>query len=245
MVKKNKNITNDIINFYEVPEVKKLDKDKKFVNKYFANTNINLPARIGLIGATGSGKTNILLNFLNRTPDTFTKIIIIHKLDEKLYNFLKEQLEDQIIFYKGLEELPRFKDLGLTDKDRLLMIFDDVVNDSKKIQEDIILEYFLLGRKCGQGITMFYLSQSYYKIPKSIREQMNYLAIVKLKQQRDIKTIIGDNTLGIDDTDIIKHMYNEATKEKGNFLKIDLYNSDINKVFSKNWIQFFEFPNDD
>jgi hypothetical protein len=114
-----------------------------------------------------------------------------------------------------------------------------VVNDSKKIQEDIILEYFLLGRKVKGGLTMFYLSQSYYKIPKSIREQMNYLFIVKLNQQRDIKTIIGDNTLGIDDTDVIKYMYNEATKEKGNFLKIDLFNPDVNKIFSKNWNEFF------
>jgi esterase/lipase superfamily enzyme len=232
---------NSVINFYEIEDVKKLDKDKKFVNKYFKNTNINLPARIGLIGATGSGKTNILLNFLTRTPDTFTKIIIVHKLDEKLYDFLKKQLEDQIIFYKGLDQLPRFNDLDLTDKDRLLMIFDDVVNDSKKIQEDIILEYFLLGRKVKGGITMFYLSQSYYKIPKSIREQMSTLLIVKLRDNRDIKTIINNNTLGIDDTETINYLYNEATKNKGDFLKIDLYNSDINKVFSKNWLEYFEF----
>ena len=231
---------NTIINFYEIPEVKKFDKNKQFVNKYFKNTNINLPARIGLIGATGSGKSNILINFLTRTPDTFTKIIIVHKLDEKLYDFLKEQLADQITFYKGLNELPRFKDLELNNKDRLLMIFDDVVNDSKKIQEDIILEYFLLGRKVTKaGITMFYLSQSYYKIPKSIREQFSYVLIVKLKQKRDITTIVGDNTLGIDDAETINYLYNEATKNKGDFLKIDLYNSDINKVFSRNWIEFF------
>jgi hypothetical protein len=230
---------NTIINFYEIPEVKKFDKNKQFVNKYFKNTNINLPARIGLIGATGSGKSNILINFLTRTPDTFTKIIIVHKLDEKLYDFLKEQLADQITFYKGLNELPRFKDLELNNKDRLLMIFDDVVNDSKKIQEDIILEYFLLGRKVQSGITMFYLSQSYYKIPKSIREQFSYVLIVKLKQKRDITTIVGDNTLGVNDNETISYLYNEATKNKCDFLKIDLYNSDINKVFSRNWIEFF------
>jgi ABC-type dipeptide/oligopeptide/nickel transport system ATPase component len=230
---------NTIINFYEIPEVKKFDKNKQFVNKYFKNTNINLPARIGLIGATGSGKSNILINFLTRTPDTFTKIIIVHKLDEKLYDFLKEQLGEQITFYKGLNELPRFKDLELNNKDRLLMIFDDVVNDSKKIQEDIILEYFLLGRKVKSGITMFYLSQSYYKIPKSIREQFSYILIVKLRDNRDIKTIINNNTLGINDTETINYLYNEATKNKGDFLKIDLYNQDVNKIFSRNWIEFF------
>jgi GTPase SAR1 family protein len=232
---------NSVVNFYDLKDVKKMDGDKQFVNKYFHNTHINLPARIGLIGATGSGKTNILLNFLNRTPDTFTKIIICHKLDEKLYDYLKTKLGDMVITYKGLNELPRFNELELDDKDRLLLVFDDIVNDSKKLQEDIVLEYFLLGRKVKAGITMFYLSQSYYKIPKSIREQVNYVFIVRLKDKRDIKTIIGDNTLGIDDTDVLKYIYNEATKERGDFLKIDLFNPNVNKVFSKNFLEFFNF----
>jgi ABC-type dipeptide/oligopeptide/nickel transport system ATPase component len=232
---------NSVINFYDLPEVKKLDEDKKFVNKYFANTNINLPCRIGLIGATGSGKSNILLNFITRTPDTFTKIIIVHKIDEKLYDFLKKKLDDQIMFYKGLEELPGFNDLGLTEKDKVLMIFDDIVNEPEKKQEKIIGEYFLLGRKVKAGISLFYLSQMYFKIPKFIREQLSHLFLIKIQDSRDIPKIIKYNSVGIQDKDVLLHMYETATQKQFGFLKIDFKENDINKKFSINWLEFFTF----
>lgn len=232
---------NDIINFYEIDEIKK----NKINNKvFYKSVEMNLPCRIGLIGATGSGKSNVLLNFLGRLPSVFTKIIIVHKLEEPLYDYLKEQIgNDNILFCKGLDELPKFNELNISKDDRLLLIFDDIVNEPIKLQEDIILEYFLLGRKVKMGISMFYLSQSYYKMPKPIREQCNYLFIVKLNDRRDITSIINNNCLGVD-KEMIEYIYKTATSKELDFLKIDLFNRNENRIFSKNWKEFFVFDDD-
>jgi hypothetical protein len=243
MNKKNKNVSNnDMINFYELPAMKKKQKNK-LVNKHYDKTHVNLPCRIAVIGGTGSGKSNCLMNFIARTPDTFTKIIICHKLDEDLYDFLKESVddEDMIQFYKGLDELPRFNELGLTDKDKVLLIFDDIVNEPEKKQKDIIGQYFLLGRKVGSGISMFYLSQMYFAIPKFIREQLSHLFLIKIQDSRDIPKIIKYNSVGIQDTEVLLHMYKTATEKQFNFLKIDFKSNDINKKFSVNFLEYFNF----
>ena len=39
--------------------------------------------------------------------------------------------------------------------------------------------------------------------------------------------------------EVLKKLYNDATKEKFNFLKINLNTADLNKKFSKNFNDFY------
>ena len=101
-----------------------------------------------------------------------------------------------------------------------------------------IVDYFIRGRKIGQGITCFYLSQSYYQVPKTIRAQLSYIWLVKIGQKRDLNLILADSG-GLVDKKTLMHLYEDATQQKFNFLKINLNTVDMNKKFSKNFIDFY------
>jgi hypothetical protein len=135
------------------------------------------------------------------------------------------------IFY-DISKLPLPKDLPNPDEQKLV-IFDDCV--SMKNQSTIV-DYFIYGRK--KNITSFYLSQSYYGIPKAIRAQCSYLLIVKVSQKRDLNLILSDSG-GLIEKDELRRLYDDATKEKFNFLKINLNTSDMNRKFSKNFTEFY------
>ena len=64
--------SNEMFNFYEHKEVKKLMDDVH--NPCFDVHQLEIPFRLGIIGSSGSGKTSILLNLLSQAQDTFSYI---------------------------------------------------------------------------------------------------------------------------------------------------------------------------
>jgi len=228
--------TNDnLINFYEQKAVKKYAS--KNYNPHFAETQISIPSRIGFIGSTGSGKTSALLNYIYRSQDTFIHIYVVYKEEEPLYLYLGDKLKDNITFYKGLDKLPNADDLPFTHDGQVLLIFDDQVAEKDQSK---ISDYFLRGRKIGNGITIMYLSQSFYAIPKFLRQQMNYLIIVKIGSVRDLRSILKDYSLGVD-IDKLVSLYKTATQTFPSFFKIAL-GAPPDKTFSKNFTTFLN-PN--
>jgi ABC-type oligopeptide transport system ATPase subunit len=220
-----------LINFYDIKAVK--DMNSNSYNPGFPNTDIEIPARVALQGCSGSGKTTILLNYIYLTNDTWAHIYIVTKSTEPLYEFLQKQLKyKNIDVYYDISKLPSPKDLPKPEEQKLV-IFDDCV--SMKNQSTII-DYFIYGRK--KNITSFYLSQNYYSIPKAIRAQFSYLIIVKVGQKRDLNLILADSG-GLIEKEELRRLYDDATKEKFNFLKINLNTADMNKKFTKNFNDFY------
>ena len=222
-----------LVNFYTLKEVKDL-KEQSY-NPHFNETDIEIPSRTAIIGASGSGKTISLLNYILITPNTFGHITIVTKQNEALYEFLDKKLKGKnITIYYDLDKLPEPRDFPNKELQNLLIFDDQVVtkNQSK------IINYFIYGRKVGAGITIFYLTQSYYSVPKTIRGQLSYIFLIKISQKRDLNLILLDSgdMLGKDQ---LKKLYDDATKEKFNFLKINLNTSDLNKKFSKNFNEFY------
>ena len=84
-----------------------------------------------------------------------------------------------------------------------------------------------------------YLTQSFYKTSRPLRLQMNYIVLFKLTSARDINMIIGEFSVGHDKNQL-KSIYKDATKEKFNFLKIDIEEPDDNKRFSHNFTGFYQ-----
>ena len=124
---------------------------------------------------------------------------------------------------------------------QVLLVFDDQVAEKNQSK---IEEYYIRGRKIGGGITMCYLSQSFFAIPTLIRRQFNYVIILKFSGKRDLNLILSNYALGIEVDQIMK-MYKDATKDKFNFLKIDIENRDDNKKFSHNFTGFYRVDNQD
>jgi GTPase SAR1 family protein len=212
----------------------------KYHNPKFADTQIQIPARIGVVGPSSAGKSIWLLNYIAKSSDTFGHIVVLYKQSENLYEFLRDKIGSKnITFYTKLTDLPAPNDLNLGNK-QILMIFDDQV--AEKNQQKIE-EYYIRGRKIGGGITMCYLSQNFYGIPTLIRRQFNYVIILKMSGQKDLKQIIQNYSLGLDADEIVK-LYKDATKDKFNFLKISTEERNDNKIFSKNFTGFYKITNE-
>ena len=202
---------------------------------------IKIPFRLAVIAASGSGKTQWLLNLIAKMNDTFGHIYVCYRASEPLYQFLEKQIgPDKITFFTQLGKFPALSDLP-RDK-QILCVFDDCVNYSDR-EQGIIKDCYIRGRKIGRGISMCYLSQSFFKIPKIIRLQCNYLILLKLGSKRDLNLILSDYGLGVDKDELMQ-IYKDATKVPFEFLKISTDERDDDKRFSKNWNHFYQITND-
>lgn len=220
-----KKIPSGVRNFYsELP-----DKFKpKYHNPNFEHHMIKIPFRMLIVAASGGGKTNLLLDLISRMSDTFEQIdLCVKNKHEPLYEYLEEKIPQGLNIYEGIENIPP---LDKADKSvQKLIVFDDMVNEDQKL----IQEYFIRSRKLNYCCA--YLSQSYYKTPKLIRQNINYLAILKLSSIRDLKRILSEYNLGVD-IDQLKNYYLKATESKMSCLVVDIDAGDGER-FRKNFIE--------
>ena len=185
---------------------------------------------------SGTGKSNMIVNLIelfSKGEGTFSSIEIFCRCkDEPLYQYLSDKTKGIIKIYEDLNELKNIKTYDKTLNN--LVIFDDLVftKDQSKISE-----FFLRGRK--QGISLIYLSQSYYQIPKMIRLNSNYLVILKLGQKRNLNMIMSELSLGVTKDQLIK-IYSYATRDKFSVLMVDLDEPNTNKKFRKNFLDTIE-----
>ena len=210
-------------------------------NPNFKTHNIKVPFRMCIIGNSGSMKTNTLLNLLHTMTETFESIFYITKnKDEPLLNFLEDKLGNKgLKITEGLASVP---DLDKIDKEsNTLIILDDLVNEPKKEQK-IISDYYIRCRK--RNCSIVYISQSFYDIPKMIRNNINYLIIKQVSSMKNLTMITRECSLGIK-PQALTTMYKEATKDKKNFMLIDLEEGDPLKRFRFNLDCYFELTEDD
>jgi len=228
---KMKKIKNNNINVYKV-----LPKSliPSYTNPSYDNHLFTLPFRCICVGASGSGKTQVIVNFIHRAKDTFNKILIcLQNKDEPLYNFLSLKIDPEMLFmYEGISNIPSPEEVEeLCDKDdQILMIFDDLVIEKK---QKVIEEYFIRGRKICNGISCIYSTQSYYGTPKIIRLQCNYVILKKLTTIRDLKYILTDYSLNLTKEQILE-LYKKCTENPLDFLLIDVQTDSENR-FRHNW----------
>ena len=226
---KKPDINHKIINFYEVDSVKKISKPS--IDNLYPTTNIKINTINLIIGGTGTGKSNAIMNFLylssTAKDGVFAKIILVCKTDETLYSFLKKKIpSEQLVVYKTINDLPQCDTFETQynkepiDREETLLIIDDFIADveDKKMRQK--LENFaIFGRK--KGITQLYLAQSFFKVPKTIRLQLHYLWLLSVPNKKEINMILLSYSLPLEQYELIE-MVNDATKEKMSFLKIHL-----------------------
>jgi hypothetical protein len=219
------------INFYEVmPRSFLTEAD----NPNFHLHQLKLPFRALIVAPSGSGKTNFLINLLylfSQGRGTFADIhIITRNKDEPLYNWLSSKSE-QIQIKEGLENLPQ---LDAFDKEQNhLVVLDDLVlaKDQRQIEA-----YYIRARKLNCSV--IYISQSYFRVPKIIRQNLTYLMLLKLSGQRELNLILAEGGLGLSRDELLA-FYQYATSEKFSVLLID-YEAEPNsgKKYRKNFLEF-------
>ena len=117
---------------------------------------------------------------------------------------------------------------------KILIFFDNMIADimaNKKFQS-IIKELFVRYRKLN--ISLVFITQSYFSLPKDVRLNSTHYLITKINNKRELQNIAFNHSTNIDYQDFMK-IYRECTREAYSFLTIDTALSSSNPLrFRKN-----------
>ena len=150
------------------------------------------PYRILIVGGSGSGKINVLLNLIENEPDI-----------DKIYLYAKDPYDGKYQYLSKIHEKvgidnhndPRayieysndMDDVYINinyynpDKEnKILMVFDDMIADmiNNKKLNSIVTELFIRGRKLN--ISLVFITRSYFKVPKDVRLNTTHFFITKI-----------------------------------------------------------------
>ena len=132
--------------------------------------NLDHPYRILLVGGSGSGKTNALLNLINNQPDIDKIYLCLKDPYEAKYQYLINKREkvglDHLDNPKAFMEYSDYmldvykniEDYNPDKKRKVLIVFDDMTADmiNNKKLNSIVTELFIKGRKLNIFFCLYY-----------------------------------------------------------------------------------------
>ena len=174
------------------------------------------PYRILIIGGSGSGKTSALLNLINNHPDIDKIYLYAKDPYEAKYQFLINKRESTGL--KHLNDPKAFiensNDMQDVKERQILIVFDDMIADmiNNKKLNSIVTELFIRSRKLN--VSLVFITQSYFKVPKDVRLNSTYVFIMKIPNKRELQQIALNHS-----SDISIFLVNDATLASDNPLK--------------------------
>ena len=186
------------------------------------------PYRILIIGGSGSGKTNALLNLINNQPDIDEIYLYAKDPYEAKYQFLINKKESTwlkhfndpkafIEYSNDMEDVYKNIDEYNIDKEhKILIVFDDMIADmiNNKKLNSIVTELFIRGRKLN--ISLVFITQSYFKVPKDVRLNTTHFFIAKIPNKRELQQIALNHSSDISTKDFI-NIHKKCTAEPYSF----------------------------
>ena len=144
-----------------------------------------------IIGGSGSGKTNLLLNLIENQPDIDKIYLYAKDPYESKYQYLINKREgvgvnhfnDPKAFIEYSNDMHVYKNIDDYNPDKenkILIVFDDMIADmihNKKLGS-IVTELFIRGRKLN--ISLVFITQSYFKVLKDVRLNTSHFSIAKI-----------------------------------------------------------------
>ena len=105
-------------------------------------------------------------------------------------------------------------------ENKILIVFDDMIADmiSNKKLNSIVTELFIICRKLN--ISLVFISQSYFKVPKDVRNNSTHIVIIKVLNKRELQQIAINHSSDIDYKYFIG-IYRKCTDKPYSFLVID------------------------
>ena len=164
------------------------------------NNNNN---RTLLVGPSFSGKTYLMLKTLSRIPDR--DFYIITKSPSEQYTNSKIKIKE-----KSDEIQP------LNEYENGVILFDDILGSS---HSRFIDQFFIRGRH--NNLDIYYLSQSYFKLPKrTIRNNSNKIVLLNqtLKDIEHIYRVVAGYDMNYDE---FEELCGKSWEEHYNYLCID------------------------
>ena len=159
------------------------------------------PYRIIIIGGSGSGKTNALINLINEQNDIDKIYLYARDLSKPKYEYLIKKREDAGIKHYNnpntfiecsntMDDVyENINDYNPIRKRIKLIVSDDMIADimiNRRFQT-IIRELFIRCRKLN--ISFVFITQSYFSIPKDARLNTTHYFIMKINNRIELKNI--------------------------------------------------------
>ena len=146
-------------------------------------------------------KKNALLNLIKNQPDIDKMYLHAKQPYEAKYQYLinirekvgSKHFNDPKAFieysntmqdvYKNIDEC------NIKKERKILIVFDDMIADmiNNKKLNSIVTELFIRGRKLN--ISLVFITQSYFKVPKDVRLNTTHFFIMKILNKRELQQI--------------------------------------------------------
>ena len=172
------------------------------------------PYRIPIIGGSGSGKTNALLSLINSQPDIDKIYLYAKDPYEKKYQYLINKREKVGLNHFNYPKA--FMEYSNNMQDVYKNIED--YNPIKKRKILIVFELFIRGRKLN--ISIVFITQSYFKVPKDVRLNSTYFFIMKIPNKRELQQIALNHSSDMNIKDFM-NIYKRYTTEPYSLLVND------------------------
>ena len=157
------------------------------------------PYRVLIIGGSGSGKTNVLLNLIENQPDIDKIYLYAKDPYEAKYQYLINKREgvgidhfhdpkafieysnDMQDVYKNIDEY------NLDKEHKILIVFDDMIADmiNNKKLNSVVTKLFISGRKLN--VSFAFITQSCFEVPKDARLNSTRFFIMKFPNKRELQ----------------------------------------------------------
>ena len=105
-------------------------------------------------------------------------------------------------------------------ENKMLIVFDYMIADmiNNKKLNSIVIELFIRGRKLN--ISLVFITQSYFKVPKDVRLNTTHFFIAKIPNKRELQQIAINHSSDINTKDFA-NIYRKCTAEPYSFLVND------------------------
>ena len=168
------------------------------------------------------------MNLINNQPDTDKIYLYAKDPYEAKYQFLINKRESTglnhfndpkafIEYSNDMQDVYKNIDEYNVDKEcKILIVFDmipDMINSNKL--NLIVTELFIRGRKLN--ISLVFITQSYFKVPKGVKLNSTHFLIMKIQNKRELRQIGLNHSSDISSKDFIK-IYKKYTAEQYSFL---------------------------
>ena len=174
------------------------------------------PYRILIVGRSGSGKTNALWNLIKNQLDIDKIYLYAKDPYERKYQYLINKREkvglDHFKDAKAFMEYSNYmqdvhkniEDYNPGKKRKILIVFGDMIAyiiinkklnsvvtelffNNKKLYS-VVIELFIRGRKLN--ISIVFIAQSYFKVPKDVRLNSTHFFIMKIPNKREFQRLL-------------------------------------------------------
>ena len=129
------------------------------------------------------------MNLINNQPDIDKIYLYAKDPYEKKYQYLTNKREKVgINHFKDPKAFMEYsEDYNPIKKRKVLIIFDDMIADmiNNNKLNPIVTELFIRGRKLN--ISIVFITQSYFTVPKDVRLNSTHFFIMKIPNKRELQ----------------------------------------------------------